>query len=82
MQQLRKEPTCRMCAQAGYTTTATVVDHIDPHKGDEDLFFDPDNLQSLCERHHNRDKAIQESRGYRQGCDVQGNPIDPPEHWR
>ncbi|MEZ0212451.1 MAG: hypothetical protein ACAH27_05805 [Xanthobacteraceae bacterium] len=35
---------------------ATVVDHITPHKGDEDLFFRRANLQPLCKRHHDGDK--------------------------
>ena len=32
---------------------ATVVDHIMPHKGDNTLFWDRDNWQSLCKRFHN-----------------------------
>ena len=27
---------------------ATVVDHIKPHKGDMELFWDPANHQALC----------------------------------
>jgi len=36
---------------------ATVVDHITPHKGDNDLFWDRANWQSLCESCHNRKTA-------------------------
>ncbi|MCX7023060.1 MAG: HNH endonuclease [Spirochaetes bacterium] len=43
--QLRKEPNCRRCGQRAMT-----VDHINPHRGDVGLAFDPDNLQSLCDR--------------------------------
>jgi len=32
---------------------AMIVDHIIPHKGDMDLFWNKANWQSLCERHHN-----------------------------
>jgi len=35
---------------------ATVVDHIIPHRGDEALFNDRNNLQSLCAPCHNRRK--------------------------
>lgn len=37
-----------------------MVDHIVPHKGDEALFFDSGNLQSLCKPCHDRDKAAEE----------------------
>jgi 5-methylcytosine-specific restriction endonuclease McrA len=46
------EPLCRFCIEAEDVTSADVVDHIKAHKGDLDLFFDPDNLQSLCKSHH------------------------------
>ena len=41
-----------MCAAADRVTTAALVDHIVPHKGNWTLFKDPDNLQSLCRIHH------------------------------
>lgn len=31
---------------------AEVVDHVRPHRGDEGLFWDRDNWQPLCKRHH------------------------------
>lgn len=55
--QLLREPFCRECAKAGRRTYATVADHIVPHRGDTRLFYDPGNLQSLCERCHNRKTA-------------------------
>lgn len=54
-----------------------VVDHIKPHKGDEALFFDPDNLQLLCKRCHDGTKAREESRGWIDGADADGWPSDP-----
>ena len=56
-QQLAKEPLCRTCRELGFpwgiqAATATVADHIKPHKGNVALFFDPSNLQSQCKRHH------------------------------
>lgn len=62
-QQLIREPFCRVCAQvydAGdprSRTRATVVDHIEPHRGDWSKFVDPANLQSLCKRHHDQKTA-------------------------
>lgn len=53
--QLHNHPLCVMC-RPRRLTIATVADHIEPHRGDPILFWDPDNLQSLCETHHNSDK--------------------------
>ena len=36
----------------GRYTRATDVDHIVPHRGDPALFWDEDNWQALCHRHH------------------------------
>jgi 5-methylcytosine-specific restriction enzyme A len=49
---LRAHPLCVYCEREGITKAAEVVDHITPHKGDWDLFWDSDNWQSLCKRHH------------------------------
>lgn len=59
--QLMREPFCRACAAKGIRTLATVADHIKPHRGDWSVFTDETNLQSLCERCHNR-KTMQEQR--------------------
>lgn len=55
--QLLREPWCRECARHGVRTRATVVDHVTPHRGDWQMFIDPANHQSLCERCHNRKTA-------------------------
>lgn len=44
-----------LCAECG--RLATVVDHIKAHKGDQDLFWDTSNHQSLCETCHNKKTA-------------------------
>ena len=54
---LRAHPLCAECAKAGRYTAATVVDHIIPHRGDQKLFWDPDNWQSLCKYHHDQKTA-------------------------
>jgi len=41
-------------------TAALVVDHIQPHKGNDDLFWDASNWQSLCEACHNLKTATED----------------------
>lgn len=55
--QLLAEPWCRDCARRGIRTRATVVDHVQPHRGDWDKFIDRGNLQSLCKGCHDRKTA-------------------------
>jgi len=81
LNQLAHSPLCVMCADSGKVTAATVVDHARPHKGDEELFFDPTNLQSLCKHHHDASKQRAEAQGFMPGCDESGNPIDPHAAW-
>jgi 5-methylcytosine-specific restriction enzyme A len=50
---LREHPLCVECMRLGHTVPASVVDHIKPHRGDEALFNDESNWQSLCTMHHN-----------------------------
>ena len=50
-------PLCAECERQGRTTAATVVDHIQPHRGDMRLFWDVKNWQALCERCHNEKTA-------------------------
>lgn len=79
--QLQREPLCCMCKQRDQVKAATVADHVIPHKGDERLFFDENNLQSLCDDDHTITKARQEHRGHLQGCDASGLPLDPNHAW-
>lgn len=51
---LRENPLCVECLNLGIITPATVVDHIEPHRGDYDKFWDENNMQSLCETCHNK----------------------------
>ncbi len=79
--QLREHPLCALCAKLAQVTAATVVDHVVPHRGDVDLFFDPDNLQSLCKRCHDGAKQQLEKSGTLRGCGVDGVPLDANHHW-
>lgn len=60
---LARQPLCVMCQQEGRTTAAEVVDHITPHRDDPELFWNPDNWQSLCKRHHDSTKQRIEKSG-------------------
>jgi 5-methylcytosine-specific restriction protein A len=60
---LAEHPLCVECAKKNRVEPAKVVDHIVPHKGDELLFWDPSNWQSLCKHHHDR-KTASEDGGY------------------
>lgn len=48
----RHHPFCIECEREGILTASEVVDHIIPHRGDYALFWDVNNHQPLCERHH------------------------------
>ncbi|MFI5410153.1 HNH endonuclease signature motif containing protein [Kaistia sp. UC242_56] len=54
-----------MCQAQGRAAPATVVDHIRPHRGDAELFWNADNWQSLCAHHHSKDKQSQERQAER-----------------
>lgn len=58
--QLSAHPLCRMCHDRGIVRRASVVDHVEPHKGDEALFWDVDNHQSLCKPCHDTLKQREE----------------------
>ena len=45
---LANEPLCRNCMLQNIITGADVVDHIIPHRGDHELFWDQTNWQPLC----------------------------------
>ncbi|MGK5053601.1 HNH endonuclease signature motif containing protein [Janthinobacterium sp. RB2P8] len=49
------------CAELGLIVpAASVVDHIEPHRGDQALFWNKANWQSLCGTHHSTDKQREE----------------------
>lgn len=81
LNQLSIMPICTYCDQQGRVELARVVDHIKPHKGDEILFYNPKNLQSMCFAHHNSTKAREENSDTVLGCDTDGIPLDPNHHW-
>jgi 5-methylcytosine-specific restriction protein A len=60
---LSRQPLCVECAKSDRTELATIVDHVIPHKGDQDLFWDTSNWQPLCKRHHDQ-KTAREDGGF------------------
>jgi 5-methylcytosine-specific restriction protein A len=60
---LNEHPLCVMCQGEGRVTPATLVDHIIPHGGDVDRFWDDANWQPLCAMHHSR-KTAKEDGGF------------------
>lgn len=48
----RVHPLCVGCEAVGVIRLATITDHVIPHKGDMDLFWDRSLWQSSCEWHH------------------------------
>ncbi len=54
---LQTNPECYACG-----AKATVVDHVTPHRGDENLFKQTDNHIPLCVEHHNKVTALFDKR--------------------
>ena len=76
-QVLAEEPLCRHCAAQGLTVPATEVDHM---RGAADNSRDA--LQALCKPCHSiKTMAELYGRPACQGCDAEGNPINPAHHW-
>ena len=57
---LRKHPLCVKCLAQGKFVTATVVDHIQPHRGDKVLMWSESNWQALCKPCHDRKTGNEE----------------------
>lgn len=54
---LKAHPLCVMCMDKGLTVASRCVDHIKSHKGNQELFWNPENHQALCFECHNRKTA-------------------------
>ncbi len=59
---LQEHPLCVMCEGAGRIVAANVVDHKEPHRGDQKLFWSRSNWQSLCTPCHSGAKQREENR--------------------
>lgn len=75
---LREHPFCAICGKPLAGADA-IVDHIKPHKGDLDLFWDQSNWQALCKQcHDSKKQRMERTCG---GCDASGMPTDPRHPW-
>ena len=59
---LIEHPLCCYCQREDRLRPASVVDHITPHRGDDALFWNPDNWQPLCAPCHDSAKQREEKR--------------------
>ena len=62
-QYLMEHPLCVFCQAEGRAVAANVVDHKIAHRGDQELFWDRDNWQSLCPPCHSSTKQREEAQG-------------------
>lgn len=81
---LRRDPICRACRMA----RSSHCDHIQPHRGDQVLFWDPANLQGLCRSCHSHKTARRDGGWGRAptstplaGTTPDGLPTDRRHHW-
>lgn len=71
---LLQEPLCRYHKERGMVVPAQVVDHVVPHRGDEQKFWCGE-LQSLCHTCHSSAKQSEDSGKPLRGCGVDGIPL-------
>ena len=55
---------------------AATCDHIIAHKGDEELFFNLENTQTLCKGCHDSAKQSEEIHGHSKKIGSDGWPVD------
>lgn len=60
---VKEHPLCIHCLANGILTPTQEVDHIVPHQGDKDKFWDADNLQALCKSCHSK-KTVEYDGGF------------------
>lgn len=81
VEHLALEPLCRHCKALGRVKPAHHVDHMIPHGGNEESFFDENNWQSLCRECHAFKTRRDEGKTVRMGCDIDGVPMDSVHPW-
>jgi 5-methylcytosine-specific restriction enzyme A len=73
LHQLRKYPLCAACLQDNHVKAATVVHHLEDHKGNWSVFISSP-VESLCKQCHDNIWSDSEVLGYQRGCDINGRP--------
>jgi len=54
---IEAHPLCQVCLESEIVEVATVVHHQNRHDGDPAIFFNPDELVSVCRRHQEAARA-------------------------
>ena len=54
---LQAHPLCEECMKNGRYVKATDIDHVIPHRGDMELFWDKSNWRALCHSCHSKKTA-------------------------
>lgn len=78
---------CQRCGCAviadgdGKDPRSAVVNHKRPHRGNLKLFFDLNNLETVCKQDHDALIRREEARGHMIGNDINGRPTDPSHAW-
>lgn len=70
---------CLGCRAVGVYVPATVVDHVEPHRGDMALFWRVDMWQPCCRWHHDTIKQQLEAMRDRRQIAASGLWLDSPE---
>jgi len=79
---LQQHPLCKFHMESGKLVPSEVVDHVVPHKGNTDLFWDEGNLQALCKWcHDSLKRRVEVSRVHSVAFDEHGLPRDGKQHW-
>ena len=66
---LRNEPSCRSCAEAGFTVGAEHIDHIEPAHLAPERFWDRDNVQPIYRECHDRKTAGEQGMSLEAVCE-------------
>ena len=74
---LIKEPVCQFCLAVGRVNgTDLIIDHVTPHRGNRKLFFNRENIQTLCRSCHDSRKRMLDLDGYDPQVGADGWPVD------
>lgn len=57
---IRDHFTCQICGRIDGNTSRLIGDHKVPHRGDRSLFFDEENVWTLCKPCHDSEKQKRE----------------------
>lgn len=75
---LNRSPLCIGCEAEGLIVPATIVDHVDPHHGDAEKFWDTSMWQSCCKWHHDSVKQRLEAMYARAQASLSDLWLDSP----